>query len=110
MIKLGLCIPAILFLILSIFSIVIMIFQQFEVITISIKILLVAIWTWFLNYLCLKGHEVVSWMLVILPYLLFLLLFLTTYEMIKRMPQSDIISQSLIDQLKQSEMAMNHHS
>jgi ABC-type uncharacterized transport system permease subunit len=106
--KLALCIPAILFLVLSIFSIVIMIFQQFEAITIAIKILLVAIWTWFLNYLCSKGHEVISWMLVLLPYLLFLLLFLTTYEMIKRAPQSDIISQSLIDQLKQSENSAGH--
>ena len=80
-----------------------MVFQQFDVLTISIKILLVAIWTWFLNYLCCKGHEVISWMLVLLPYLLFLFLLLTTFEMVKRMPQSDIISQSLIDQLKQSE-------
>ena len=101
--KLALCLPAILFLVLSIFSIIIMIFQQFDVLTISIKILIVAIWTWFLNYLCSKGHEVISWMLVLLPYLLFLLLLLTTFEMVKRMPQSDIISQSLIDQLKQSE-------
>ena len=47
------------------------------------KILYVLLWTWFLNYLCSSGLEMVSWILVLIPYVLMFLLismvFLSTF-------------------------------
>ncbi len=36
--------------------------------TVAMKGLFVIIYTWFLNFLCSKGHEGISWFLVILPF------------------------------------------
>jgi hypothetical protein len=38
----------------------------------AIKIIYVLFWTWILNLICRGGGEIVSWFLVVIPYLLFL--------------------------------------
>jgi hypothetical protein len=38
------------------------------------KILYIAFWTYVLNWVCRKGHTTVSWILVLLPFLLFFVL------------------------------------
>ena len=65
----SLCSPALLYLIIGIMAIVSMIFSKTDMQTIAMKGLFVAIWTWFLNFLCSKGHEGISWFLVILPFI-----------------------------------------
>ena len=69
----SLCSPALLYLILSIICLIIMIYLKVNMITIAMKDLLVAIWTWFLNFLCSKGHIGISWFLVIIPMVVFAL-------------------------------------
>lgn len=39
------------------------------------SLIFVAVWTWFLNYLCAKGHSGISWFLVFLPLILFAVMF-----------------------------------
>ena len=64
----SICSPALLYLIFAIIAIISMIFSKVSASTIAIKGLFALIWTWFLNFLCSKGHEGVSWFLVILPF------------------------------------------
>ena len=80
----GLCAPALLYLIFAIISVVIMLFHKFEILSIIVKVLFITIWTWFLNFLCSKGHTTISWILVLLPFILMVLMILFAYEMIKK--------------------------
>ena len=60
---------ALLYLIIAIMAIVSMIYSKTDMQTVVMKGLFVIIYTWFLNFLCSKGHEGISWFLVILPFI-----------------------------------------
>ena len=64
----SLCSPALLYLIIALMAIISMIYSKTDMQTIAMKGLFVIIYTWFLNFLCSKGHEGISWFLVILPF------------------------------------------
>ena len=66
------CTPAMVYLAISILSTIIIILQGSSAISVIFNALFVLAWTWFLNFLCLKGHTGISWFLVILPFLFFL--------------------------------------
>ena len=66
----SLCSPALLYLIIAIIAIISMIMSKVDMQTIAMKGLFVIIWTWFLNFICSKGHEGISWFLVILPFVI----------------------------------------
>jgi len=72
----SLCSPALLYLIIAIISIISMIYSKVNMQTIAMKGLFVIIYTWFLNFLCSKGHEGISWFLVILPFVIMALFIL----------------------------------
>ncbi len=63
----SLCSPSLLYFIISIIGIVMMIYSKTNIQNVAMQALFVALWTWFLNFLCSKGHEGISWFLVILP-------------------------------------------
>ena len=65
----SLCSPALLYLIIAIIAIISMIYSKTDMQTVAMKALFVIIYTWFLNFLCSKGHEGISWFLVILPFI-----------------------------------------
>ena len=64
----SICSPALLYLIIAIIALVSMIYSKVPMQTVAMKGLFVAIYTWFLNFLCSKGHSGISWFLVILPF------------------------------------------
>jgi len=64
----SLCSPALLYLIIAIIAIISMIYSKTNMQTVAMKGLFVIIYTLFLNFLCSKGHEGISWFLVILPF------------------------------------------
>jgi hypothetical protein len=64
-----LCTPALVYLILSIIGIIYYLFT-YSVGTVLLQTFFVLIWTWILNYICSSGYEVISWILVILPFIL----------------------------------------
>jgi hypothetical protein len=66
----SLCSPALLYLMIGILAILSMIYSKANMQTVAMKGLFIAIWTWFLNFLCSKGHEGISWFLVILPFVM----------------------------------------
>lgn len=78
-----LCTPAMLYLVLAAVSIVIGVFQKFQLFSLLIKVAFVAAWTWFLNFLCSKGYKAISWFLVLLPFLLMLGVFAMVMEIVK---------------------------
>ena len=86
-----LCTPAYVYLVISVISIVILMFQNggnvdvycvgnFEcpvpntALVFFFKFLYVAFWTFILDSVCKAGHKQVSWFLVLLPFILFFVL------------------------------------
>lgn len=85
-----LCTPAMLYLVLAAISIVIGVFQKFQFLSLLIKVVFVAAWTWFLNFLCSKGYKVISWFLVLLPFLMMLGVFAMAMEIVKSASASQL--------------------
>lgn len=66
----NLCTPAFIYLVISTITILLSVSYGIKFASILATMILVLIWTWFLNYLCLKDMKGFSWFLVLLPYLL----------------------------------------
>ena len=87
----NLCTPALFYFVLSVVAIVMLAFQNMgntqvycvgayscptsSVVAIFlVKIVYVLFWTWLLNIICKSGYETVSWVLVLLPFILMFIL------------------------------------
>ena len=77
----NICTPAVVYLIISMITIMIAIYNNARVFSILIKWVFVLLWTWVLNYICKSGYPMVSWVLVLLPYILTLLMVAVVVEM-----------------------------
>jgi hypothetical protein len=86
-----LCSPAALYFIISIFSLVVVLFQNLgnsnsytigsfscrvpsTILVFTIKLIYILFWTWVLNLICKDGHTGISWLLVLLPWILLFVL------------------------------------
>ena len=86
-----LCSPAALYFIVSIFALVMILFQNLgnsnsyhignfscrvpsTILIFTIKLIYILFWTWILNLICKDGHTGISWLLVLLPFILFFVL------------------------------------
>ena len=76
------CTPAQLYLILAGISLLTAFFNDFKVITLVVNGLFVLIWGWILNWLCSKGLKAISWILVLLPFILFMFTFFFAKDII----------------------------
>lgn len=75
-----LCPPALLYLVLGALSLAYMA----TILPFSanlIKLLFILVWTWFLNFLCLKGYSIVSWVLVLLPFIFIVVMFILAFTL-----------------------------
>ena len=70
-----LCDPAKLYLFMVILFIVVGLFSKINILAIIIKLIFALIWTFVLNWLCKKGYKTVSWILVLLPFILLIIAF-----------------------------------
>ena len=61
------CMPALIYLVISIFVTIIECIFMFNVIVLILNILLFGFWTFILNLICLAGYPIVSWCLLLLP-------------------------------------------
>ena len=77
----NLCAPAIVYLVLAGLSLLFMMFYKFQLLSIIVKIIIILIWTWFLNFLCDKGYPAISWFLVALPFIIIIICIIIAYEM-----------------------------
>ena len=64
----SLCAPAKLYFALVIISIIIGLFSGFHLLAIILKLIFAFIWTVVLNWFCKKGWKILSWVLVLLPF------------------------------------------
>lgn len=64
-----LCAPALIHLVLSFVGIIVRMFYQIQVVAIIVESIFVLLWTWFLNFLCSTGYKKISWVLVVLPFI-----------------------------------------
>jgi hypothetical protein len=69
----DLCTPAMLYFFVSLFSLGISAFQSFNIMSLLIKAFFIFFWTWVLNLLCNNGLKIVSWILILLPFLVYFL-------------------------------------
>lgn len=65
------CTPAQLYLILAGISLLTAFFNNFQVITLFVNGIFVLIYGYILNYMCSKGFKTISWIVVLLPFILF---------------------------------------
>ena len=87
----NLCAPALFYLVISLITLVIIAFQNFGdeniyclgyyscpvasiYLIFIIKLIYVVFWTWILNLICRAGAPIISWLLVLIPILLFFVL------------------------------------
>ena len=68
-----LCTPALLYFVLAVMSILFMIVNKTVAAYVFGNMVGVLLWTWFLNFFCNKGFTVVSWVLVLSPYVIILI-------------------------------------
>jgi len=66
----DICTPAIVYMVIAVLTVIYMFYQHASLESMILKILFGIAWVWLLNFLCTKGLETVSWILVILPYIL----------------------------------------
>ena len=76
------CTPAQLYLILAGISLLTAFFNNFQVITLVVNGIFVLLWGWILNWLCSKGLKAISWILVLLPFILFFFTFFFAKDII----------------------------
>lgn len=81
-----LCTPAMLYLVFSAITIIYGVMQNFKPISLIIKVVFVGLWTWVLNWLCSKGYSVISWVLVLLPFILMLGMYMMALECLHATP------------------------
>jgi hypothetical protein len=77
------CLASLVYFFIGIIGIMLM-FNESSVLGIIINLISLFAWTWFLNYLCSIGYSKMSWILVLLPFILFLVMFLLALEFIKQ--------------------------
>ena len=77
----NLCLPALLYLILALFGIFTSLFIKLDLKIIFINLLIAIFWTFILHLLCSYGFEWISWILVLLPFIIFFIIVL--YQMKK---------------------------
>ena len=73
------CLPSQIYLVFAILTILMNQFRKLKLFLLFVNILLAIIWAWILNFLCSEGYEVVSWILLFLPFILFLLFIMYIY-------------------------------
>jgi hypothetical protein len=78
-----LCTPAMIYFVVAVITLVIGVFTNFHILSLLIKGLFILVWTWFLNYLCKKGYSVISWILVLLPFLMMFGVIAMAMEVVK---------------------------
>ena len=75
-----LCSPALLYLILGALSLAYMA-TILPASAALIKLLFILVWTWFLNFLCSNGYSVVSWILVLLPFIFIVVMLVLAFTL-----------------------------
>ena len=77
------CTPAQLYLVLGAIGIIMGFFTNYSVETLLTKSLFLVLWAWVLNWMCSKGFKAVSWILVLLPFIMVLFTYFFVKDVVK---------------------------
>jgi len=93
-----LCTPAFVYFVIGIFSALVSLFYGFGFFSVLAEVILVLLWTWFLNYLCVKNLVGLSWFLVILPYAVLLAAVFMAVDAVemKKKQSPKVVSQQMV--------------
>jgi len=69
----NLCTPAKIYLVIAVLSSIVSLFSKGSMYSVVIHLLFALFWTYILAWLCKKGYSGISWALLLLPYITFLL-------------------------------------
>ena len=75
------CTPAKIYLVIAILSSIITLFSNGYTTSIIVHLLFALVWAYILSWLCKKGFSGISWVLLLLPYILFLLAMIGIFKM-----------------------------
>ena len=78
-----LCTPAKLYFAVTVLSAIFALFNSVPILAVFMKIIFAFIWTFVLNWLCSKGLTTLSWIIVLLPYLILVMVSLNIFKMTK---------------------------
>jgi len=62
----SLCTPAFIYIIISIIILLVTLFKSLNITDTVISLFFILLWTWVLNYFCIKGYKIVSWLILII--------------------------------------------
>lgn len=96
----GICVPAQVYLILSILLLLAGAYYNFSILTLFVKVVFIGIWTWILNLLCKSDYMVLSWILALLPFILLFLSALIAVDVISNILVSNILVQGATPSMK----------
>lgn len=71
-----LCKPSLIYFVLGVVSILILLASKEPVVILMGQLVVVLLWTWILNLICVNGFTTVSWILVISPYVMLFLFYM----------------------------------
>ena len=74
------CTPAQLYLVLAVIGLIMTFMENFRLLTLVVNGFFIVIWAWILNWLCSKGFTAISWILVLLPFIMFASAFFLAME------------------------------
>jgi hypothetical protein len=82
-----LCTPAKIYFAIAVIASIIALFSGVGVIAVAMKLIFAFIWTFLLGWLCDKGYKTISWVLVLLPYIIIALAMAGVYRTTKGQTQ-----------------------
>ena len=69
----NLCTPAKIYLVVTLFLCVMSLMNDAPVLAVALKVVFAVIWTCILSWLCKKGLSAISWILILLPFIVIFL-------------------------------------
>ena len=76
-----LCPPSLIYLVISLIGLVgSMRFHNVNLLSMLASFLFIMLWTWLLNFLCYKKQQTLSWILLLLPLVLFIVIIAVAFE------------------------------
>jgi len=82
-----LCTPAKMYFAFSVLSCIIMLFNRISVLAVFSKLVFAFLWTFILGWICSKGYKTISWILVLLPFIMMVLVSLGMMRHIRELDQ-----------------------
>lgn len=85
------CSPAQLYLVLAAIGLISGFLRNFRIMTLIVNAVFVVLFAWVLNFFCRKGFTTVSWVLVLLPYVLLALSYFLSLEALDKKEKEGLV-------------------